>query len=130
MVFVGGEGEIDSGHPGPRAARAVAKALRRPKSLPAILSNSLSGGEGGIRTHGRIAPTPVFKTGAFNRSATSPAGVAGAILPDKIWLCAGAKPLNGGHLALYWPEAAKSAPRGGAKMAAEAYGGHDGHFPW
>jgi hypothetical protein len=31
-----------------------------------------SGGEGGIRTHGRIAPTPVFKTGAFNRSATSP----------------------------------------------------------
>jgi hypothetical protein len=32
------------------------------------------GGEGGIRTHGRIAPTPVFKTGAFNRSATSPSG--------------------------------------------------------
>jgi hypothetical protein len=31
-----------------------------------------SGGEGEIRTHGRIAPTPVFKTGAFNRSATSP----------------------------------------------------------
>jgi len=38
--------------------------------------------------------------------------------------------LNGGHLALYWPEPAKSAPRGGAKIAAEAYGGHDGHFPW
>ena len=33
-----------------------------------------SGGEGGIRTHeGREAP-PVFKTGAFNRSATSPWG--------------------------------------------------------
>ena len=32
------------------------------------------GGEGGIRTHeGREAP-PVFKTGAFNRSATSPWG--------------------------------------------------------
>ena len=30
------------------------------------------GGEGGIRTHGRVAPSPVFKTGAFNRSATSP----------------------------------------------------------
>ena len=30
------------------------------------------GGEGGIRTHGGLAPTPVFKTGAFNRSATSP----------------------------------------------------------
>src|SRR5690625_2965045 len=30
------------------------------------------GGEGGIRTHGGIAATPVFKTGAFNHSATSP----------------------------------------------------------
>ena len=31
-----------------------------------------TGGEGGIRTHGTLARTPVFKTGAFNRSATSP----------------------------------------------------------
>src|SRR4051812_39045313 len=31
-----------------------------------------SGGEGGIRTHGPREGTPVFKTGAFNRSATSP----------------------------------------------------------
>ena len=31
------------------------------------------GGEGGIRTHGGVSPTPVFKTGALNRSATSPA---------------------------------------------------------
>ena len=30
------------------------------------------GGEGGIRTLERVAPLPVFKTGAFNRSATSP----------------------------------------------------------
>jgi hypothetical protein len=30
------------------------------------------GGEGEIRTRDRIAPMPVFKTGAFNRSATSP----------------------------------------------------------
>ena len=30
------------------------------------------GGWGGIRTHGRLAPTPVFKTGALNRSATHP----------------------------------------------------------
>jgi hypothetical protein len=30
------------------------------------------GGEGGIRTHGTREGTPVFKTGAFNRSATSP----------------------------------------------------------
>ena len=31
-----------------------------------------SGGETGIRTQERVAPLPVFKTGAFNRSAISP----------------------------------------------------------
>lgn len=31
-----------------------------------------SGGRGGIRTHGWLAPSPVFKTGALNRSATLP----------------------------------------------------------
>src|SRR6185312_7511117 len=31
-----------------------------------------SGGWGGIRTHGELAPTPVFKTGALNPSATHP----------------------------------------------------------
>src|SRR2546423_15184081 len=30
------------------------------------------GGWGGIRTHGTLAGTPVFKTGAFNHSATHP----------------------------------------------------------
>src|SRR3546814_3372020 len=30
------------------------------------------GGESGIRTHGRFDPSPVFKTGALNRSAISP----------------------------------------------------------
>src|SRR5689334_19435727 len=30
------------------------------------------GGEGGIRTHGELAPTAVFKTAALNHSATSP----------------------------------------------------------
>ena len=30
------------------------------------------GGEGGIRTHGTLARTPVFKTGTFNHSVTSP----------------------------------------------------------
>ena len=30
------------------------------------------GGGGGIRTHGRLAPSPVFKTGAIDRSATPP----------------------------------------------------------
>ena len=32
-----------------------------------------AGGESGIRTHERLTPLPVFKTGAFNRSAISPA---------------------------------------------------------
>jgi hypothetical protein len=31
-----------------------------------------TGGRGGIRTHGTLAGTPVFKTGALNRSATLP----------------------------------------------------------
>ena len=45
--------------------------------VSAVLSRQrrgLDGGEGGIRTHGPREGTPVFKTGAFNRSATSPAG--------------------------------------------------------
>jgi hypothetical protein len=33
---------------------------------------SFEGGEGGIRTHGGVTPTPVFETGLFNRSSTSP----------------------------------------------------------
>ena len=41
---------------------------------PSVLNRSrgLSGGGGGIRTHGRRKPTPVFKTGAFDHSATPP----------------------------------------------------------
>src|ERR687897_493234 len=31
-----------------------------------------SGGGGGIRTRERLSPLPVFKTGAFNHSATPP----------------------------------------------------------
>ncbi len=31
-----------------------------------------NGGWGEIRTHGELSPTPVFKTGALNRSATHP----------------------------------------------------------
>ena len=30
------------------------------------------GGEGGIRTHGTLARTPVFETSTFNHSVTSP----------------------------------------------------------
>src|SRR5687767_7713206 len=35
-----------------------------------------AGGEGGIRTHGGLAPTAVFKTAALNHSATSPIGLS------------------------------------------------------
>ena len=34
---------------------------------------NLTGGRGEIRTHGTLAGTPVFKTGALNHSATLPA---------------------------------------------------------
>lgn len=34
--------------------------------------STLYGGGSGIRTHGELAPTPVFKTGALNRSAIPP----------------------------------------------------------
>ena len=32
----------------------------------------MRGGRGGIRTPDRLPPMPVFKTGAFNHSATRP----------------------------------------------------------
>ena len=34
--------------------------------------NNFRGGRGGIRTHGELAPTAVFKTAALNHSATLP----------------------------------------------------------
>ncbi len=37
-------------------------------------NHEVSGGGGGIRTHGGLSPTPVFKTGAFDHSATPPGG--------------------------------------------------------
>ncbi len=42
----------------------------------------VSGGEGGIRTHGRLAPTSVFETDAIDHSATSPRRV---VRPYKRW---------------------------------------------
>ncbi len=41
-------------------------------ATPGVRSSVRSGGWGGIRTHGGLSPTPVFKTGALNRSATHP----------------------------------------------------------
>src|SRR5467141_1831862 len=36
------------------------------------MGEQCTGGRGGIRTHGTLAGTPVFKTGALNHSATLP----------------------------------------------------------
>ena len=38
---------------------------------PAVIEE-VRGGQGGIRTHGRLPPTAVFKTAALNHSATCP----------------------------------------------------------
>ena len=43
-----------------------------PKALLYLAFIKVGGGGGGIRTHGRLSPTSVFKTGAFNHSATPP----------------------------------------------------------
>ena len=36
------------------------------------LNTDIFGGQGGIRTHGELPPTTVFKTVALNHSATCP----------------------------------------------------------
>src|SRR5438874_8256019 len=40
--------------------------------MVANVGEQCTGGRGGIRTHGTLAGTPVFKTGALNHSATLP----------------------------------------------------------
>ena len=47
--------------------------LRKQKSARKAHVFWVSGGEGGIRTHGELAPTPDFESGTFDHSATSPA---------------------------------------------------------
>ena len=56
-----------------RTRAASASPLSPPDTQNAPFGAScVSGGESGIRTHGRFDPSPVFKTGALNRSAISP----------------------------------------------------------
>ena len=50
------------------------------------IENHKSGGEGGIRTPGTLSGTPVFKTGAINHSATSPANADLPKEPADAWL--------------------------------------------
>ena len=40
-----------------------------------------TGGRGGIRTHGELPPTAVFKTAALNHSATRPDCTGASLLP-------------------------------------------------
>jgi hypothetical protein len=59
------------------AARlSTAQSRRTPNRVQGteIMANfeNMIGGRGGIRTHGTLAGTPVFKTGALNHSATLP----------------------------------------------------------
>jgi hypothetical protein len=42
------------------------------KKIKPLTGLFLFGGEGGIRTHGGLAPTPDFESGTFDHSATSP----------------------------------------------------------
>ena len=60
---------------GNSAVRRCSARARRAEHRPAI------GGEGGIRTLEGRESLPVFKTGAFNRSATSPRRESRAVRP-------------------------------------------------
>jgi hypothetical protein len=53
-------------------AKNVAKQADVPCRGPSPANIQPKHGWGGIRTHERLSPLPVFKTGAFNRSATHP----------------------------------------------------------
>ncbi len=46
--------------------------------------NLKNGGQGGIRTHGELAPSAVFKTAAFDHSATCPHYLWGKLV---MWIC-------------------------------------------
>ena len=67
------------------AALSAGKARFEPNVTPKIKSKRLAGGGGGIRTPETLAGLTVFKTGAFNHSATPPvvivahAGILGLI---------------------------------------------------
>src|SRR6188474_3114804 len=45
---------------------------RRAERVGDVMSGERNGGRGGIRTHGRVAPTSDFESGALNHSATLP----------------------------------------------------------
>jgi hypothetical protein len=51
-----------------------------------VVAGGKAGGEGGIRTPGRVTPTSDFESGAFNHSATSPSfRILGLAVSGKRW---------------------------------------------
>jgi hypothetical protein len=72
------------------AAKTVALCSTDGKSTNAWGLNRY-GGEGGIRTHGRVSPTLAFEASSFNRSDTS---------PQLFWHCNGAE--TAGQRRLAW----------------------------
>ena len=62
---------LDRGHQSKTSLIPTPPKVQRPNPLW-IRPLSIYGGEAGIRTLGRREPTPVFETGSFNHSDTSP----------------------------------------------------------
>ena len=54
---------------------SIEEAFTNEKRPNRAVLGAISGGEGGIRTLGRVAPTPDFESGTFDHSATSPDSV-------------------------------------------------------
>src|SRR3990167_11078270 len=52
--------------------RTMGSSASPQSTIIAHLTVDTAGGQGGIRTHGGLAPTAVFKTAALNHSATRP----------------------------------------------------------
>jgi hypothetical protein len=72
-----------------RGARPSARAVRRPSNLGRSTigsrRNSVFGsGGGGIRTHGRLAPTTVFKTVPIDHSGTPPIYLLANLVDDVV----------------------------------------------
>src|SRR5262245_745214 len=67
--------QTDAGHGGVSHERSASPEPVASYAIPGdMCTNAANGwnGEGGIRTLERLAPLPVFETGAFGHSATSP----------------------------------------------------------
>ena len=71
------EGAVEVG--GVSVSTMVGPMVGRTKKAPReALVSYLTGGEGGIRTHGALSYTPDFESGTFDHSATSPVSKRGS----------------------------------------------------